>query len=107
VGGSPSYTPEKKLGKGGFGQVWLGRRNVAPRGAAAIAAKNNPDGPGAMQVRGGVVVQGESLAKVEDRSQLDHGLVLSPVFLQVALKFEHLTSKGCTNGPPYEWSVYQ
>lgn len=25
---------------------------------------------------------------------------------QVALKFEHKTSKGCTNGPPYEWSVY-
>ncbi len=26
---------------------------------------------------------------------------------QVALKFEHNTSKGCTpNGPPYEWSVY-
>jgi len=71
VGGSPSYTPEKKLGKGGFGQVWLGRRTVAPRGAAA---KANTDGPGAMQV---------------------------------ALKFEHLSSKGCSNGPPYEWSVYQ
>ncbi|GFH18001.1 serine/threonine protein kinase [Haematococcus lacustris] len=27
--------------------------------------------------------------------------------MQVALKFEHYTSKGCTNGPPYEWSVYQ
>lgn len=27
--------------------------------------------------------------------------------LQVALKFEHLSSKGCSNGPPYEWSVYQ
>uniref|UniRef100_A0A7S0YK24 non-specific serine/threonine protein kinase n=1 Tax=Polytomella parva TaxID=51329 RepID=A0A7S0YK24_9CHLO len=26
VGGSPFYVPEKKLGKGGFGQVWLGRR---------------------------------------------------------------------------------
>lgn len=24
----------------------------------------------------------------------------------VALKFEHKTSKGCSNGPPYEWSVY-
>ncbi|KAF5841178.1 serine/threonine protein kinase [Dunaliella salina] len=71
VGGSPSYTPEKKLGKGGFGQVWLGRRTVAPRGAAA---KANTDGPGSMQV---------------------------------ALKFEHLSSKGCSNGPPYEWSVYQ
>ena len=28
-------------------------------------------------------------------------------FLQVALKFEHKTSKGCTlNGAPYEWQVY-
>lgn len=25
---------------------------------------------------------------------------------QVALKFEHRTSKGCNYGPPYEWSVY-
>lgn len=27
--------------------------------------------------------------------------------VQLALKFEHKTSKGCTNGNPYEWSVYQ
>ena len=28
--------------------------------------------------------------------------------MQVALKFEHKTSKGCTSsGPPYEWQVYQ
>lgn len=27
---------------------------------------------------------------------------------EVALKFEHKTSKGCTaSGPPYEWSVYK
>lgn len=26
--------------------------------------------------------------------------------LQVALKLEHRTSKGCNYGPPYEWSVY-
>lgn len=25
---------------------------------------------------------------------------------QVALKFEHKSSKGCTSGPPHEWSVY-
>lgn len=67
VGGSPVYLPEKKLGKGGFGQVWLGRR-ISPPGKKSI------DGSGATQV---------------------------------ALKFEHTTSKGCINGPPYEWSVYQ
>ena len=27
--------------------------------------------------------------------------------LQVALKFEHRSSKGCNYGPPYEWSVYR
>ena len=26
---------------------------------------------------------------------------------QVALKFEHRSSKGCSYGPPYEWSVYR
>ena len=25
---------------------------------------------------------------------------------QVALKFEHRNSKGCSFGPPYEWQVY-
>jgi len=25
----------------------------------------------------------------------------------VALKFEHRSSKGCSYGPPYEWSVYR
>ena len=27
--------------------------------------------------------------------------------LQVALKFEHRSSKGCNYGPPYEWQVYK
>lgn len=26
--------------------------------------------------------------------------------MQMALKFEHRSSKGCNYGPPYEWSVY-
>ncbi|XP_057976766.1 casein kinase 1-like protein HD16 [Malania oleifera] len=59
VGGSPVYKIERKLGKGGFGQVYVGRRVTA--------------GPGA---------------------------------IEVALKFEHRTSKGCNYGPPYEWQVY-
>lgn len=64
VGGSPIYLVTKKLGKGGFGQVFVGQR------AVPTTAK---DGPNANQV---------------------------------ALKFEHRSSKGCNYGPPYEWSVY-
>ncbi|KAL9675817.1 hypothetical protein QQ045_004024 [Rhodiola kirilowii] len=65
VGGSPIYKIERKLGKGGFGQVFVGRRvsggNERATGAAA---------------------------------------------LEVALKFEHRNSKGCSSGPPHEWQVY-
>uniref|UniRef100_A0A7S0WZX7 non-specific serine/threonine protein kinase n=1 Tax=Chlamydomonas leiostraca TaxID=1034604 RepID=A0A7S0WZX7_9CHLO len=74
VGGSPVYIPEKKLGKGGFGQVWLGRKATATGLKSGSKATTN--------------------ATLADQSQ-------------VALKFEHITSKGCTHGPPYEWSVYQ
>ncbi|ESW33521.1 hypothetical protein PHAVU_001G076900 [Phaseolus vulgaris] len=59
VGGSPLYKLDRKLGKGGFGQVYVGRRVAAGAGA-----------------------------------------------LEVALKFEHRSSKGCNYGPPYEWQVY-
>ncbi|KAF3446730.1 hypothetical protein FNV43_RR11910 [Rhamnella rubrinervis] len=66
VGGSPFYKIEKKLGKGGFGQVYVGRR-VSPTNA------NERTGANA---------------------------------IEVALKFEHRSSKGCNYGPPYEWQVY-
>ncbi|PWA36427.1 Pkinase domain-containing protein [Artemisia annua] len=66
VGGSPIYKVERKLGKGGFGQVFVGRRVFG--GTVCIS------GPGAMEV---------------------------------ALKFEHKNSKGCSYGPPYEWQVYK
>eukprot|EP00891_Asterochloris_glomerata_P000435 jgi/Astpho2/435/fgenesh1_pm.00011_%23_15_t len=64
VGGSPVYIVDRKLGKGGFGQVYVGKRatpNTVKDGASAN---------------------------------------------EVALKFEHRSSKGCNYGPPYEWSVY-
>ncbi|KAJ7560705.1 hypothetical protein O6H91_04G142200 [Diphasiastrum complanatum] len=64
VGASPVYKVERKLGKGGFGQVYVGRR---------ICGGTERTGPQA---------------------------------LEVALKFEHHTSKGCNNGAPYEWQVY-
>ncbi|KAF5797052.1 putative protein kinase CK1-CK1-Pl family [Helianthus annuus] len=66
VGGSPSYKIERKLGKGGFGQVYVGRRINAP-------VPHERTGSGAVEV---------------------------------ALKFEHRSSKGCNYGPPYEWQVY-
>ncbi|XP_021739126.1 casein kinase 1-like protein HD16 [Chenopodium quinoa] len=65
VGGSPVYRVDRKLGKGGFGQVYVGRR------AGGNTSERN--GAGAYEV---------------------------------ALKFEHRTSKGCSYGPPYEWQVY-
>ncbi|KAG5008693.1 hypothetical protein JHK87_017208 [Glycine soja] len=65
VGNSPWYKVERKLGKGGFGQVYVGRRTGGNL--------NERTGSGAVEV---------------------------------ALKLEHRTSKGCTYGPPYEWQVY-
>ncbi|KAK4269324.1 hypothetical protein QN277_022495 [Acacia crassicarpa] len=66
VGGSPMYKIDRKLGKGGFGQVYVGRR-------ISGVNMNERAGPGAVEV---------------------------------ALKFEHRSSKGCNYGPPYEWQVY-
>ncbi|XP_019083501.1 PREDICTED: casein kinase 1-like protein HD16 isoform X2 [Camelina sativa] len=66
VGGSPMYKLDRKLGKGGFGQVCVGRK-------MGTATPNARYGPGA---------------------------------IEVALKFEHRSSKGCNYGPPYEWQVY-
>ncbi|CAM8962897.1 unnamed protein product [Rhodiola kirilowii] len=64
VGNSPVYKVERKLGKGGFGQVYAGRR---------VSGGTDQTGPDAVEV---------------------------------ALKFEHRNSKGCSYGPPYEWQVY-
>ncbi|XP_052887448.1 casein kinase 1-like protein HD16 [Gossypium arboreum] len=56
---------KRKLGKGGFGQVFVRRR-----------------------VNGG------------------NERVTGSAAMEVALKFEHRNSKGCKDGPPYEWQVY-
>ncbi|KAL6782597.1 MUT9 [Auxenochlorella protothecoides x Auxenochlorella symbiontica] len=65
VSNSPVYVTGRRLGKGGFGQVFLGNR----ANKARTAKETRP--------------------------------------LEVALKFEHKTSKGCApNGAPFEWGVY-
>lgn len=69
IGNSPLYKIERKLGKGGFGQVYVGRR------MSATSISLNDRAPGVNAV-------------------------------EVALKFEHRSSKGCNYGPPYEWQVY-
>lgn len=91
VGGGPEYYVDRKLGKGGFGQVFIGRR---------VNATKQRDGVNA------------NLVGVQEPAQTDccgaqtHVADLT-LFTQVALKFEHRSSKGCNYGPPYEWSVYQ
>ncbi|XP_073007038.1 casein kinase 1-like protein HD16 isoform X1 [Typha latifolia] len=67
IGNSPNYRVERKLGKGGFGQVYVGRRTSA--------TNTNDKATGCSAI-------------------------------EVALKFEHRSSKGCNNGPPFEWQVY-
>ncbi|KAF6983026.1 hypothetical protein CFC21_001324 [Triticum aestivum] len=67
IGNSPTYKLDRKLGKGGFGQVYVGRRISTP--------------------------------SLSDRTPGANAL-------EVAIKFEHRTSKGCNYGAPYEWEVY-
>lgn len=43
MGGSPLYRIDRKLGKGGFGQVYVGRR-------ASAVNTNERTGPGAVEV---------------------------------------------------------
>lgn len=44
VGGSPWYRLERKLGKGGFGQVYVGQR------VSAVNTNDRNTGPGALEV---------------------------------------------------------
>lgn len=93
VGGGPEYYVDRKLGKGGFGQVFIGRR---------VNATKQKDGVNANLVRPACndlsLLPWPASAPLTPPAGLD---------AQVALKFEHRSSKGCNYGPPYEWSVYQ
>lgn len=91
VGTSPLYKVERKLGKGGFGQVYVGRRMVG--GVDRI-------GPDALEVTSVVRLHYLHLCMLRSRC-------LIIFWKQVAVKFEHRNSKGCNYGPPYEWQVYK
>ena len=78
---------DRKLGKGGFGQVFIGRR---------VQQTKHKDGANANFVSMKVLLSWQKWMTSEECS-----------IVQVALKFEHRSSKGCNYGPPYEWSVYQ
>lgn len=90
VGGSPVYIVEKKLGKGGFGQVFVGRRSTP---------SNSKDSSASQYVR--------TVWLLLDMQCLTFANADNCYTIQVALKFEHRSSKGCSYGPPYEWSVYR
>ncbi len=98
MGGSPEYILDRKLGKGGFGQVYVGRR---------LQANKVKDGAQANLVGAVMMIAPPCLRNLYTAGALMclRTLILPP-FLQLALKFEHRTSKGCNYGPPYEWSVY-
>lgn len=109
VGGSPLYIVDKKLGKGGFGQVYMGRRSQPTK---------DKDGANANMVRachaskhrgsGGCreALQPSAQPAPAHPSFAALHLTCYACLPQIALKLEHRTSKGCNYGPPYEWSVY-
>ena len=151
ISSSPVYVVDRRLGKGGFGQVYMGRRarrnskdnkpyevwSAAPKipfctseeqpsninvGCCILGLINELNRPGreaaySMDCMSRKVArpQGSSwklgVAQIlwdvlwrEDDMQCYSSLA----FLQVALKFEHKTSRGCVSGgAPHEWQVYQ
>jgi hypothetical protein len=147
VAASPMYITDQKLGKGGFGIVYLGKRDPKARarfagvsevGGAATAGTRFPRGsaadlvsqrhapaavqpgfrcscvtPGNCDVRLGPrepwreawSVWGAPPAAVAPPNARAPAPASAPV--QVALKFEHKSSKGCNNAPPHEWKLYK
>lgn len=124
VGGGPEYILDRKLGKGGFGQVFVGRRVQATKakdgpnanlvssrsggGGGPHAARQDPHARGARPAWRRQRQQSSAIPHLQSRDRAQHVFCyFLPPPLQMALKFEHRTSKGCNYGPPYEWSVYQ
>ena len=97
----PIYKVGKRLGKGGFGQVFLAARMKQRK----VTPVNKPNQVHHLSPLCTIKPCATFLTRWP---HLQHTLKCSiSLSAQVAIKFEHVSSKGClTNGKPAEWSVY-
>lgn len=109
----------RRLGKGGFGQVFLGTRAAKGRATkdpkpAEVRSSRGEQEEGGGGSGSGAVLAACNACGLQGAAGAFHAVMSCRdvaswwCWAQVALKFEHNTSKGCTpNGPPYEWTVYK